>query len=310
MLITENQRSLAAPKKTTRNKLLVGFLGNYNSANTRSAYKLDLEEFFKFLKDHFSSEKILINEVNVEHAHLVVFKESLKRKKYSHSTINRKIASCSAYLEYLCDEKLRRDNPFQRVKRFHGVEQGKTPSLSKEELIDAIMNLDHTRPSDVLAYAICQTMFTTGIRVSGLCDLKLSDIRNDPDGVFVSFISKGGSIEKSYLPKKAITAIKRYLKLRTDLKGELFKDDYLFVSFANGAAKKLHRSSVNKMFDRVFRQLEEQDISPHSARAYFITEVIKERGVREAQVRVHHSRSATTIKYDRNEYSGAIEDLV
>jgi len=310
MLITENQRALTAPKKTTRTKLLVGFLGNYNSANTRSAYKLDLEEFFEFLKDQFHREKIQINEVNVEHAHLVVFKESLKRKQYSHSTINRKIAACSTYIEYLCEENLRRDNPFQRVKRFQGIEPGKTPSLSKEELIVAISKLDNSRPGDVLAYAICQTMFTTGIRVSGLCDLKLKDINNDRDGVYVSFISKGGKIEKSYLPSKAIMAIKKYLKLRTDLKGELLKEDYLFVSFANGAAKRLHRSSVNKMFDRIFKQLEELGISPHSARAYFITEVIKKRGIREAQERGHHSRIETTTIYDRNKYSGAIENLV
>ena len=91
MLTNNTSSKIALKSKLTRSKLLVGFLGNYNSLNTRSAYKCDLDIFFRFLTIVFNidKDKSLINEINVEHAHLVVFKEYLQKISHGHSTINK-----------------------------------------------------------------------------------------------------------------------------------------------------------------------------------------------------------------------------
>ena len=64
------------------------------------------------------------------------------------------------------------------------------------------------------------------------------------------------------------------------------------------------------MFKKFFADFSDREISPHSARAYYITEAIKLVGIREAQVRAKHRSVDTTALYDRSNYSGAIENIV
>ena len=90
-----------------RNKLLFGFIKNYNSKNTQESYIRDLKKFLKFLFDKFQ-----ITEFRAEHAHVVAYKDLLIGEEYGKSSINRMIASASAYFDYLYQEGHRKDNPF------------------------------------------------------------------------------------------------------------------------------------------------------------------------------------------------------
>ena len=65
MLTNTSSSHIGLKTKLTRSKLLVGFLGNYNSLNTRSAYKSDLEIFFKFLTTVFNKHKSVFGHLKV-----------------------------------------------------------------------------------------------------------------------------------------------------------------------------------------------------------------------------------------------------
>lgn len=293
-MLTSREKNLPS-EKIDRAKILYGFLKNYNSLNTQLAYKEDLGQFLKFLLHQFK-----ITEFRIEHAHCVAFKNYLIERKYSHSSINRKLASVSAYIEYLMIEGLRSENPFRRIRRFKEDSIGKTVAIPVPELMDAVSRIDRTTLTGKFRYALLSVFFNTGIRVSALCNLRLGNLSIDENGVFIRALDKGDKDFKVYLSEQTMLALKDYLRGREEKFGELSREAYLFQSFSKNAATGLHRTSVNYIFESVFENLSVFGVSPHSARATFITEVIKREGLSNAQARANHSSPITTQKYNRH----------
>jgi len=84
-----------------RNKIYYGFLNNYSSEHTRLAYKKDLSHFLKWLFEAFEQK---VSEFDVDHDHIVAYKEHLMSlvsartdASFSHRTINRKLACLGAF---------------------------------------------------------------------------------------------------------------------------------------------------------------------------------------------------------------------
>lgn len=300
MNIEKNKTHEIQKFKEKRSKLLYGFLRNYNSKATQESYRTDLELFLKFLLKQFQK-----TEFSFDHAHAVAYKDYLLEKNYNINSINRKLASASAFIEYLVLEGMRDKNPFNRVKRFPRVNIGKTQAINIEELKGYLTQIDRDSIIGKMRYALLMTLFNTGMRVSEVCSLKLNSIQSDENGIFLSFQIKGGFWHKSYLSDELVRSIREYLNEREKLTGNLRRDEFLFVSFSNCGSSKLHRSSVNYIFKMTFKESAKK-LHPHVSRATFITEVIKKSGVSSAQKRVGHSDPRTTSVYDKNNYQEAV----
>lgn len=277
-----------------RNKLLFGFIKNYNSKNTQESYIRDLKKFLKFLFDKFQ-----ITEFRAEHAHVVAYKDQLISEEYGKSSINRMIASASAYFDYLYQEGHRKDNPFHRVKRFKENPEGTTQAVALDDLEYITTLIEQGSDTGLLRMAIVRTLFNSGMRTSALCNLKLSSIERTSSGVLLNVHDKGGKVSKIPLGEKTATAIYAYLARRIELCGPLMQEDYLFVSFSRNAKEKMNRRSIHYIFSEIFEILEHQKISPHSARATFISQVIAKEGLLMAQYRANHSNAQSTVKYSR-----------
>lgn len=296
MEISNEAQKGVVSRKEERAKLFYGFLKNYNSLNTQEAYKRDLKEFLVFLVDTFK-----INEFSMDHAHAVAYKDSLIAKGLSHSSINRKLACASAYVEHLIHEGFKQSNPFYRVKRFRGSRIGLTPGIDIEVLKDCISRIDRSTETGLLRFAIVRVFIDTGIRVEALCRLRLKSLAKDSDGVYLQYIDKGDKHNKAHLTAESVEAINEYLLARSQYEN-LRMDCYLFKSFSSNAKERLNRKSINFMFDEIFSEFSYLGISPHSARTFFITEIIKREGLSKAQARANHSEISSTIKYDRSIY--------
>lgn len=297
----ESNRTFEIKKFTEkRSKLLYGFLRNYNSRATQESYRSDLELFLKFLLKQFQK-----TEFSFDHAHAVAYKEYLLEKKYNTNSVNRKLASASAFIDYLVVEGVREKNPFARIRRFPRVNVGKTPAISIEELKKALELIDSKKITGKMRLALLMVLFNTGMRVSEVCSLKLSSLQSDEVGVSLTFKIKGGLTHKTYLPIRTIKILREYLLEREELCGDLDKGDFLFVSFSNNSAMRLSRSSVNYIFKQVFKE-SANNIYPHVSRATFITEVIKKHGISSAQKRVGHRDPRTTNIYDKGSESSHV----
>lgn len=139
--------------------------------------------------------------------------------------------------------------------------------------------------------AIVDTLFSTGVRVSELCSMNISDIENDEAIV----MGKGGKERIVYLNAKALLSIREYLNSRSD------SEDALFVSI-----KKPHKRITTSTVESMIRQLGERNgvanCHPHRFRRTTATTALN-RGMPIEQVSqmLGHSNIETTTIYARSE---------
>jgi len=139
---------------------------------TLKAYAIDLKQFYEFvsLKASFVSEldKTIVQKYIDEIS-----------KKYAAKSLKRKIASIKAFFNYLEFEDLIVVTPFRKI-RLNIKEPKRLPkSLSlfdMEKLLSFLYSRIHSKKIFIRNLAIFELMFATGIRVSELCNIRLSDI--------------------------------------------------------------------------------------------------------------------------------------
>lgn len=149
-----------------------------------------------------------------------------------------------------------------------------------------MLGLASASPRD---YAILQVFLQTGIRVSELCDLKLSS--TDFEGRTIKVLGKGQAEREIELEKKGLEAVRNYLKTRTET-----LDDHLFL---NKDVEPISERMVRKLVVKYkTRAGITKKASCHSLRHTFAT-YKAERGVSPFQIQqwLGHANLNTTQIY-------------
>lgn len=144
------------------------------SQKTMRAYKNDLNQFFSFTES-FSEDSINITEY-IHH---------LNKKYTKYKTIKRKIASVKAFYSYLEYEEIIEFSPFRKIRT-----QIKEPKLLPKTIPNSLLkeifdNLyksyneaktDYQKKISLRNIAMIELLFSTGIRISELCNIKIENI--------------------------------------------------------------------------------------------------------------------------------------
>ena len=144
---------------------------------------------------------------------------------------------------------------------------------------------------------IVEVLYSTGCRVSELCNIKLSDINWANREITV--LGKGSKYRSVYLNAKAEIAIKVYLSHRKHT------SEWLLCNDRGGG--KMSKDNVEK----IFRRIESETgitVSPHIMRHTFATQAITGAGVEIVQQMLGHANISTTMIYaeiDMNEVKAA-----
>lgn len=243
-----------------RNQVYFGFLHNYSSINTRQAYLKDLKLFLKWLSERFPG----VNEIQVDHAHMVAFKEFLLAERYAQRSVNRALATMRAFYEHLSDLELVDRNPVARVKRFKIGRDVKTLDLSNDEVMRMLEIVK--RP---LHKALLNMYFTTGMRHREVTTLKIKNISQEGDYTVIRYIAKGGKEMEMPLNPKAEMALAEYLNECLERGWNMRAEDYIFRS-ASGAGV-LDSKSVIYIIRKYARAAGVKgNITVHSARSTVI----------------------------------------
>jgi site-specific recombinase XerD len=243
------------------------------SENTLKTYVHLFEEFINYYKDKKLTE---INENDIKN-----YLKHIVEKKLSYSYQNQAINAIKFYFEIV----LGLPNRFYYIDR-PKKEKNKLPVvLSIEEvqrLLRCIINLKHK--------AILTTIYSAGLRISELTNLKISDIQSDRALIFIRD-AKGGKDRNSILGKKTIEILREYyIKYKPET--------YLFEG---KKGEKYSVTSIRQIFKKALKKANiNKEATVHTLRHSFATHLLeKGTNLRYIQTLLGHSSSKTTEIYTR-----------
>lgn len=257
------------------------------SANTIDAYMTDLQKLRDFMKTRELTEK------SVQTAHLEEFLAGLYDKDISPRSIARIISGVKSYFRFLLLDKSRADDPAELLE---APKTGlKLPVvLSVEEIDSLLAAIDVSTAEGTRNYAIIETLYSCGLRISELTNLRFPDLFFNEG--FIRVEGKGSKQRLVPISDVAIQKIRDWLYYRNQIPIKKGNEDILFVS---SRGKAISRVTVFYYIKRYAGEVGlQKKISPHVFRHSFATHLL-ERGanIRVIQEMLGHEKITTTEIY-------------
>ena len=263
------------------------------SKNSISAYLTDLNKLMKF-----STEKELTIK-DLKTNHLEEFLAQLYDQGIKPRSIARVLSGVKSFFLYLFLDDYIQVNPAELLE---SPKVGlKLPTVLAVEEIDAILAvIDQSTPEGSRNYAIIETLYSCGLRVSELVNLKFTNLFFDEG--FIRVDGKGSKQRLVPISNIAILKINNYLEHRRTIEAKKESEEFVFLSRRGVTISRI------TVFYWIKKYAEEagikKTISPHIFRHSFATHML-ERGanIRHIQAMLGHEKITTTEIYthlDRN----------
>ena len=263
------------------------------SANTLDAYLTDLDKLLCFLK----TENIDMLAVTLDD--LQRFAVGLHDIGIHPRSQARIMSGIKSFFHFLVMADYREDDPSELLE---GPKIGfKLPEVLTVEEIDTIIStVDMSKKEGQRNRAILETLYSCGLRVSELCNLKLSELYFDEG--FIKVEGKGSKQRLVPISPRAIKEIKYWLLDRNLGKIKKGFEDYVFLARWGNSISRI-------MVFHLIKELAEKagitkNISPHPFRHSFATHLLEGgANLRAIQCMLGHESIATTEIYthiDRN----------
>jgi integrase/recombinase XerD len=236
------------------------------SENSIEAYLHDIEKFHQFLDVH----KIELQPKEVELNHLRKFLNWTNELGMSARTQARVISGIKAFFKYLLIENILDNDPTTLLE---APKLGKKlPEVMTVEEINAIIDaIDLSKKEGSRNKAMLETLYSSGLRVSELVNLKISHIYSEEG--FLKITGKGNKERIVPIGKIALKHILIYLEqVRCHVSAQKEDVDILFL---NNRGKKLTRVMVFTIIKQLSEKIGlKKSISPHTFRHSFATHLI------------------------------------
>lgn len=256
------------------------------SSNTVLAYQTDLDEFALFLKEHNLSYLSLTKE------DVRTYLKLLDQEKFKNKSIARHLSALRSFYRYLEKKGVVENNVFEKI---HNPKLNKPlPNTLNYEETEKLLHFDKLDTSwDIECHLVLELLYSTGLRVSELSDIKIGDIYKSDRRITVT--GKGQKGRTVYYGEFAQDALDKYLSIRPSL---LKKEnhDYLLVNQRGG---KLSRSSIFKMIEKkALSSGINHHLSPHTLRHTFATHLLANGAdIKTVQELLGHENLGTTEIY-------------
>lgn len=264
------------------------------SQNTVAAYCSDTEFFLEYYQgapEDISSEDII---------GFISSSATLSKRSQA-----RTLSSLRSFCRWLVLEGVLKDNPCDKVD-IPKTGRYLPDVLSEDEVTDIIESVGSRTWREVRDRAILEVLYSCGLRVSELLDLRISGIYQDE--MFIRVIGKGNKERLVPICKMAYDAIYAYLQVRPS-PADSRHDDILFL---NRFYRPLSRISVFKMVqNQALVAGVRKKISPHTFRHSFATHLIEHGAdLRVVQEMLGHEDISTTEIYLHVESASWQSDII
>jgi len=163
----------------------------------------------------------------------------------------------------------------------------KITTLTEEE-IELLLSI----PRRLRDIAIMNILYSSGIRVSELTNLKMKDLDIRKGKMYIQ--GKGGSVGVAFISPRAKDALKLYLNHR------LIDSEFVFISESNNnRGKKMHRNSINLLLNEYSKTADiGKKVTPHVLRHSFASHLLENGAdIRVVQCLLRHKAIQSTMKY-------------
>lgn len=248
-----------------------------------------IEDIYKYL-EYMENNKIK-TALNIEYQDITKYLKYLDNNNYETSSIIRKIVSIKLFHKYLSEEYKIKDvsskiiNP--RLRR-------KLPNILTIEEVDNLLDIKLNTPFDYRNKAMLELMYSSGLRVSELVDLKLNNI--DLDNGYVRCLGKGKKERIIPIGEIAIEYLKKYIN---EYRNSMKKGYYTENVFLNNHGKNITRQGFFLIIKNIAKEKNiDKNITPHMLRHSFATHLLNNgANLRTIQEMLGHSSITTTQIY-------------
>ena len=260
------------------------------SNNSVEAYLRDVKKLSSFCTEN----KEIIDCTKVSITILREFIIYLHECKSSSKSQARILSGIKSFYHYLSIENVIDANPCDKIDRPR-IERKLPDTLSPDEINDIINSVDLSNPHGERNRTILETLYSCGLRVSELINLKCSKLFLE-DG-FLIVTGKGNKERAVPLNKTLIKYLKNYMRLiRSHQDIETGHEDFVFL---NNRGKQLTRMMI---FTIVKKHTEKagikKNISPHTFRHSFASHLLQGGAdLRAIQTMLGHESISTTEIY-------------
>lgn len=254
------------------------------SKNTIASYHNDLIKF----ENHFSKQTKLKNISNAE------MREYIKTisKAMNAKSVSRNISTLKSFYKFLLIDKYVNHNPLANIAQPKTIKD--LPKVLSEEDVEKLLDISLTDNYSYRNKAMLELMYSSGLRVSEIINLKVTDV--DLDMALVRIFGKGSKERIIPLGDYAVKATQEYLTYHRSGMTKKKNSDYLFLS---SRGDKMTRQAFFKIVKKIAKDQDiKTDFSPHTLRHSFATHLLKHGAdLRSIQELLGHSDVSSTQIY-------------
>lgn len=270
-------------------KEFISYLHNEKKTteNTELSYRRDLMKLCMFLEEQGVTEVGKVTATNLNSYMLY-----LEKKKFAPATISRNIASIKAFYHFLYKGKLVDEDVAESLKP-PKLEKKLPEIMTMHEVARLLDQPDEKKVKGIRDKAMLELLYATGIRVSELISLKLSDVNLQMCFIICRDVGKERVIP---FGSKARSALLQYVE---QARGELVADTDSDILFMNCSGQPMSRQGFWKLIKFYAKKAGiVADITPHTLRHSFAAHLVENGAdLKSVQEMLGHSDISTTQIY-------------
>ncbi len=256
--------------------------------NTLESYGRDLRQYKSYLQ---TSQRDLLNDSN--HDTILTYLDSLQNKGRAKSTISRNLAAIKSFYQYLVRQRYLEKDPAASMES-PKLEKKLPKILTVQEVEELLKQPNTVVPGGLRDKAMLELLYATGIRVSELINLNISDVNLDMG--YIKCVGNGTRERIVPLGSIASRCVQEYMNKGRGKLVRTYEESALFV---NHHGNRLTRQGFWKIIKKYAHEARiVKDITPHTLRHSFATHLLENGAdLRSVQEMLGHADISTTQIY-------------
>lgn len=253
------------------------------SSNTVDAYKRDLSDFSLYLK---KESEIEVSELIVKSYLAYLYSKSLSKK-----TISRRISSLKSYYKFLSKKYNIKNNFINEIKS--PKKDKLLPEMIYKDELSKILSYNPTGKFCYRDKAITTLLYSSGIRVSELCNITMSSI--DLENRYLIVVGKGNKTRVCPFSSECKQTIENYIHFERNLFVKTDNNNLFINKFGDSITTRSIENIIKKISLELFGNTK---LHPHMFRHTYATQLLNNGAdLRIVQELLGHSSLMTTQIY-------------